>query len=188
MNPEDLVNGVVRSVLGGRSKRSGRAMRYLTRDLTRGGEIPLEVRRRDRQNVGKVVEAAVRCFISRQLRRDVHVEREEIADRVRVLDAVQPMHGADAPGIRMREPRAIDRALEGGGGRVVRGDIGSRQSGRRHRTGAELRDDTLPQFRVSLRRGNVCRVERQPRRTKALVMTSDAVLVEDGLDCRACVG
>jgi uncharacterized membrane protein YebE (DUF533 family) len=36
MNPEDLVNGVVRSVLGGRSKRSGRAMRYLTRDLTRG--------------------------------------------------------------------------------------------------------------------------------------------------------
>jgi uncharacterized membrane protein YebE (DUF533 family) len=36
MNPEDLVNGVVRSVLGGRRKRSGRAMRYLTRDLTHG--------------------------------------------------------------------------------------------------------------------------------------------------------
>src|SRR3954469_20764151 len=36
MNPEDLVNGVVRSVLGGRRKRSGRALRYLTRDLTRG--------------------------------------------------------------------------------------------------------------------------------------------------------
>jgi uncharacterized membrane protein YebE (DUF533 family) len=36
MNPEDLVNGVVSSVLGGRRKRSGRALRYLTRDLTRG--------------------------------------------------------------------------------------------------------------------------------------------------------
>src|SRR5262245_32300655 len=36
MNPEDLVGGVLRSVLGGRGKRSGRAMRYLTRDLTRG--------------------------------------------------------------------------------------------------------------------------------------------------------
>jgi hypothetical protein len=56
------------------------------------------VRRRDRQDVGKVVEAAVRCFISGQLRRDVDVEREEIADRIRVLDAVEPMHGADATG------------------------------------------------------------------------------------------
>jgi uncharacterized membrane protein YebE (DUF533 family) len=36
MNPEDLVGGVLRSVLGGRRKRSGRAMRYLTRGLSRG--------------------------------------------------------------------------------------------------------------------------------------------------------
>ena len=36
MNPEDLVSGVLRSVLGGRRKRSGRAMRYLTRDISRG--------------------------------------------------------------------------------------------------------------------------------------------------------
>src|SRR5690349_19895457 len=36
MNPEDLVGGGLRSVLLGRSKRSGRALRYLTRDLTRG--------------------------------------------------------------------------------------------------------------------------------------------------------
>lgn len=36
MNPDDLVNGVLRSVLGGRSKRSGRALRYLTRDISRG--------------------------------------------------------------------------------------------------------------------------------------------------------
>ena len=35
MNPEDLVGDVLRSVMGGRHKRSGRAMRYLTRDLTR---------------------------------------------------------------------------------------------------------------------------------------------------------
>jgi len=36
MNPEFLVDGVLRSVLGGRGKSSGRALRYLTRDLTRG--------------------------------------------------------------------------------------------------------------------------------------------------------
>ena len=47
-----------------------------SRDLACHGEIPLEVRRRNRQDVGKVVEAAVRCFISGQLRRDVDVERE----------------------------------------------------------------------------------------------------------------
>ena len=36
MNPEDLVGDVLRSVMGGRRKRSGRATRYLTRDLTHG--------------------------------------------------------------------------------------------------------------------------------------------------------
>jgi len=36
MNPEDLVGGVLSSVLGGRRKRSGRALRYLTRDISRG--------------------------------------------------------------------------------------------------------------------------------------------------------
>jgi uncharacterized membrane protein YebE (DUF533 family) len=36
MNPEFLVEGVLRSVLGGRRKRSGRALRYLTRGLARG--------------------------------------------------------------------------------------------------------------------------------------------------------
>jgi uncharacterized membrane protein YebE (DUF533 family) len=46
MNPEFLVNGVLRSVLGGRRKRSGRAVRYLTRDLTRGaGHIARDVGR-----------------------------------------------------------------------------------------------------------------------------------------------
>jgi ABC-type multidrug transport system ATPase subunit len=38
MNPEFLVDGVLRSVLGGRHKRSGRAVRYLTRDISRGVE------------------------------------------------------------------------------------------------------------------------------------------------------
>jgi len=46
MNPEFLVNGVLRSVLGGRRKRSGRAVRYLTRDLARGaGDIARDVGR-----------------------------------------------------------------------------------------------------------------------------------------------
>lgn len=46
MNPEFLVNGVLRSVLGGRRKRSGRAIRYLTRDMTRGaGHIARDVGR-----------------------------------------------------------------------------------------------------------------------------------------------
>jgi len=36
MNPEDLVSDVLRSVMGGRHKRSRHAMRYLTRDLTHG--------------------------------------------------------------------------------------------------------------------------------------------------------
>jgi hypothetical protein len=157
------------------------------RDLSRNREIPLEVRRRNRQHIRKVVEAAVCRFISRQLRRDVHVEREEIADRIGVLDAVEAMHSADATGIRMREPRRIDGALERRGGRVVGGNVRSRQSRWRHRARAQLRDDALPEIRAARRRSNIHRVERQPRCTQALVMTGDAVLVENGLDGCACV-
>jgi uncharacterized membrane protein YebE (DUF533 family) len=46
MDPHVLVDGVLRSVLGGRRKRSGRALRYLTRDLTRGvGHVARDVTR-----------------------------------------------------------------------------------------------------------------------------------------------
>ena len=60
-------------------------------DDTRCGEIVLEQPRRDRKHSGDVVEALLVRFVSGQQRSPVDIQREKIANRVRVLRAVQPM-------------------------------------------------------------------------------------------------
>ena len=85
------------------------------RHLPRDGEIPFEMRRRDRQGVGKVVEAAVGGFVAGQKRLHVDavgVEREQIADRVVVLGPVQTMNGAGPGRSGMGRPCAIDFTFE----------------------------------------------------------------------------
>ena len=57
-------------------------------DAIGGDEIALEQRRRRAQQIGDVVEAE-RRVVGRQQRRDVDVEREQVAHRVRVLAAIE---------------------------------------------------------------------------------------------------
>src|SRR5579872_6488804 len=49
----------------------------------------------------EVVEATVRSVIARQQRLHVHVQREQIANRVVVLRAIQPLHRADSAWIQI---------------------------------------------------------------------------------------
>ena len=84
------------------------------RHLSRRGQIALEMRGRDAEDVGEIVEAAVGGFIAGQQRRHVErlrIEREQIADRVAVLRAIQAMHRADSSRVRRCRPRAIDVRL-----------------------------------------------------------------------------
>ncbi len=73
------------------------------RDLVGRRQIALEQDRRHAERVGDVVEA-VRRIVGRQHRRGVDVEREQIANRVGVFHAIQPMNQS-APRIRLRQPR-----------------------------------------------------------------------------------
>ena len=66
-------------------------------------QVALEQHRRDAQHVGVVVEPAAR-IVGRQHRRDVDVEREQIAHGVRVLGAIQAM-GQRTAGIRIARAR-----------------------------------------------------------------------------------
>ena len=79
-------------------------------DLGRRRRVALEQRRRHVQHLADVVEAVGR-LVGRQQRRHVHVERQQIADRVGVLGAVQTMDRRMA-GKRRRRGRAIDGGLE----------------------------------------------------------------------------
>ena len=80
-------------------RRVGRHLEHLLRrrahvahrepaDLARGGEVGLHQRRRHRQRAGDVVEAA-RRVVGGQERAGVHLERQQIANRVGVFGAVQ---------------------------------------------------------------------------------------------------
>ncbi|MCX7257916.1 MAG: flagellar basal body protein, partial [Polaromonas sp.] len=72
----------------------GQAVPDLARKLPGRGEIPLEVRGREREARGDVVEAVV-GFVRQQQCRRVHLQREDVTDGVGVFGAVQPM-GAHA--------------------------------------------------------------------------------------------
>jgi hypothetical protein len=79
-------------------------------DLLGRGEVTLLKRWRDAENVGNVVEA-VRRIVGGQQRRDVHLEREEVPDRVGVLGAVQTAEQR-RPGVGRERRCTIELGLE----------------------------------------------------------------------------
>ena len=92
---------------------AGRAARAADRqaaDLLRRRDVAVEQRRR--QIADRHVVEAVAGLVGRQQRRDVDVEREQIADGVLVFGSGQPPDRGGAAGIRMRRGRAIERRLE----------------------------------------------------------------------------
>ena len=114
-----------------------------------------------------------------QQRGDIDIEREEIADRVLVFGSIEPPERLGSPGIRMGCRSAVERCLEGGDHGIVGGFVGPFLSDRRHLAGAEFPDDLLPHLRMrrdSLRRNNV---ERETRLFVVLVMTRQAVLLNN---------
>ena len=151
-----------------------------TADGARRRQVALELRGRDGQHVGVVVEAGVRRLVARQQRRHVEIEGEEIANRVAVLGAVQPVDGARPAGVGIRRRRAVDVGLEPGRHRIVGRDIGPRPARRRHRPGPQLRDHPLPHVGVAARVGSVDggRVEAEPAGQQPVVVAGDAVAVQ----------
>ena len=179
---------VLHDVKGNLERLDARARRRKTygepRHLTSDRQIAFEMGRRDRERIREVVEAAIRGFVARQQRLHVEaqrIEREQVAHGVAVFGAIEAVDCADSPWIRIRDPRAIDFRLEPARDGVIRGAVGTRPPRRRHRAGAELRDDALPHFCVCSRSRDVDRVEHQPGGAKLLVVAGDAVLIEDGL-------
>ena len=94
------------------------------------------------------------------------------------------MHGADSAGIRVCRPGPVDVGLERCRHGAIRRRIGPRPPGRRHRARAKFADHALPDLRIGARLRCVERVERESGGAKSLVVTGDAVLIEQGLGSR----
>ena len=132
------------------------------------------------EHVGDVVEA-VGGIVGRQQRRRVHLEIEQIADRVRVLGAIQPIERR-AAGIRLRGRRTIQRGRQRRDERGARLRIRMRHAGRRHHPGSHLSDDLFPDLRVSWNVGGVEVGQYQPAGLGAFVVAGGAVLLDDRAD------
>jgi len=114
-------------------------------------EIALEQRRREDEQIAYVVESE-RRVVRGQKRRDVDLEIEQIANRVRVLCAVQPLERRCARiGLGRRVERRLEPAREAFVGRRGR----PRRVRRRHRASPQLPDDALPDLRIAVNGGRV---------------------------------
>jgi hypothetical protein len=152
-----------------------------TADDVGGREIALLQRRRHAEHLSDVVESVGRV-VRRQQRGDVDVEREEIANRVRVFRAVQTMEDWTA-GTRVQSGSAIELGFNRRRQRTIRRLVGLRRAGRRHRARPQLAHDALPDRGVLGDGGHVDIVEEDAgggrRCPGALIVAARAVRVED---------
>ena len=124
------------------ARRAARTAHRETADLSRGRQVAVEQRRR--QIAHRHVVEPVAGIVCRQERRDVDVDRQEVANRVAILGACQPPDGRRPAGIGMRSRRPIERAFEVGDDGLVRGVVRPGFAHRRHLPRPQLADDLLP--------------------------------------------
>src|SRR4029077_4547672 len=110
--------------------------------------------------------------------RGIDLEREQIADRVAILDAVQTVQRWTA-WIGMLGCGAIEVGLDRRGDAGRDGFVRPRPSDRRHRARADLAGHLLQRVGVLGWLGDVQLVEREPGGLQPRVVAGDAVLVED---------
>ena len=173
------VQGNLERLEAGRGRRQARGE---PRDLARDRQVALQVDARDREHVGEVVEAAVGGLVARQQRPDVEaarVERDQVAQRVGVLRAVQAVDGADAARLRVGRPGPVELGLQRSGHGVVRLHVGARPSGRRHGAGAQLLGDAFPHLGMVARPAGVEPFEHEPAGAQALAVAAHAVTFDE---------
>ena len=124
------------------------------RDLVRRRQIALEQDRRDAERVRDVVEA-VRRVVGRQHRRRVDLEREQIADGVGVLDAIQAVNQSRAPDSASRARRDRARVVRWATSAVRRRLIRPRRALRRHHADAHLANDFFQDVGVGRNVGQI---------------------------------
>src|SRR5215510_8797506 len=89
------------------------------------------------------------------------------------------MDGANPPRIWFGHPGTVDFVFQPARNRPIGFQIRSRVPLRRHRAGTQLCDDALPNLSVGTGIRRIQRVERKSGRSELLVMTSDAIFVEN---------
>ena len=142
-------------------------------DLLRRADVSVEQSRREIAD-GHVVEAEARG-VARQQSRGIDLQREQVADRVVVLGAVQPAEGLRAARIGRLGSDAVEFRLEGRECLDIGAVVRAAPARRRHLPRAQLAGHLLPGRAVAagvlLDQG----VEFKARRLEAAVVAAQAV-------------
>ena len=150
-------------------------------DFLRRAEIPLHERRRH-LDAGHRVEPVTRLVGGKQPAH-VRLERQQIANRVRIFGSIQPVDER-APGVRRQTRGVVQCAGQRGEERVALGGARSRYTGRRHHAGADLPDHLLPHICMRRHVGKLGAIQRQAAGLQSIVVTGDAVGGDRLLDVR----
>jgi len=170
------LRGRTRNAIGGRpGGRIGIADR-LAADTPGRTKVAFEDRCGDRLHVGDVVEV-VADRIGWKERGNVHVDPEQIADRVSVFRAVQPLKCA-VTGVRSRGGCRIEPGFQRFRERLQGLDVWTLRTRWRHHPRAQLLDHLLRDVRPELRPGGIERLQRQSAFFLVVVVTSQTVLFD----------
>jgi len=145
-------------------------------DFHRGRHIALHQGRRHGERFGKIVEPFARA-VGGQERRDVDVEEQEVPNRVGVFGAIQAMERRRRE-VRVRRQRLVESGFQRRREAVQNCAVGTRRAGRRHQAGFQLEHHLFERLGAA---GNIVeadRIERQPAGLQAIVVTGDAVRLE----------
>src|SRR5262245_32570570 len=115
-----------------------------------------------------------------QERGDVHIEREDVADGVLILDARKTPEGLGAARVWTRRCGAIELTLEMRSERVVGHVVGPRHSRRRHHAATNLADDFFPRLGIGANARHIERIECEATGLRSAVVARDAVAIEYG--------
>ncbi len=139
--------------------------------------VPLEQSWRDRQHLRDVVES-IAGVVCRQHRAAVDVERQQIADRIGVLGAVQTMDRG-VPRVGMFACRASQFPIEPFNECRRSRRVGPAGAERRHGSRGDLLQYFFPEVRLVANARDVSLLEDQIRGTQPCVVTCDAVPIEN---------
>jgi len=115
-------------------------------DLGCRGYVGLDERRRGVQRAGDVVEA-VAGVVDGQERSGIDLQPEQVANRVRILTAVQPVRPRRCVR-RLLGRRAVQLPFQRAREEIDARRVGTGHVRRRHHSGAQLADDLLAELPV----------------------------------------
>ncbi len=130
---------------------------------------------RQTQGVGDIVKP-VRGIVGREQGSRVDVQSQQVPNGVGIFGAIQTVEDGSA---RIRFGSLIDLGFEPTGQAIVRCQVGARHARRRHGSSAQFADHFFPDVGVRRDGAKIHGVQREAAGLEALVVTGDAILVED---------